>query len=182
MLALTMAFALLCGCGSTAENREQFNSWRANYLAAGGHETEAVVVSSDDALACEYTLSYAQTADGETVEVLAPESVAKVKATVREDGARLEYEGVQLDTGTALSGKLSPLMSLPTLQRFLKDGHLESVWTEKEDGETYKVAELQSGDGARLRLWQRESDMTPVYAEMRSGEKTEIKMNITKFS
>ncbi len=182
MLALTMAFALLCGCGNSAENKEKFSTWRESYLAAADHETEAVVTSSDDTLACEYTLRYAQTADGETVEVLAPESVTRVKATVADDGARLEYDGVQLDTGTALSGKLSPLMSLPTLSRFLKNGHLSSVWTEKRDGEAYFVSELQSGDGARLRLWQKQSDMTPVYAELRSDEKTEIIMNITKFA
>ena len=89
--------------------------------------------------------------------------------------------GVQLDTGTALQGRLSPLMSLPTLSRFLREGHVESVWNEKMDGETLRVVELEDGDGVRLRLWQ-SADGTPVHAELRSGERVEITMNITKFS
>ena len=183
LFALTMTFALLCGCGGSGnEEKKAFESWRQTYAAAQAHESEAVVTASDDTRACEYTLRYEKGADGETVEVLAPETVAKVKATVQDDGARLEYDGVQLDTGTALEGKLSPLMSLPALARFIQKGHVESVWTEKKDGESYNVTELENGEGAHLRLWQQQSDLTPVYAELRSGERVEIKMNITKFA
>lgn len=183
LLALAMTLVLLCGCsGGGHEEKKAFESWRQNYAVAQTHESEAVVTSSDDTRACEYTLRYEKSAEGEGVEVIAPETVAKVKASVQDDGARLEYDGVQLDTGTALAGKLSPLMALPTLARFLEKGHIESAWTEKRDGESYNVTELEDGEGAHLRLWQKQSDLVPVYAELRSGERVEIKMNITKFA
>ncbi|MGI5978573.1 MAG: hypothetical protein ACOX66_03630 [Oscillospiraceae bacterium] len=181
MLALTMAFGLLTGCGGKAEEKTAFESWRQSYAAAETHEMQAVITASDDTRACEYTLHYTQDSEGETVEVLSPETVAKVKATVKDDGARLEYDGVALDTGTTLEGRLSPVMALPTLSRFLKDGHIENLWTEKRDGESFQVTELENNDGARLRFWQA-ADGTPVYAELRSGERVEIKMNLTKFS
>jgi len=176
-----MTFLLCSGCGGGTEEKTAFESWRQSYAAAESHEIEAVIKASDDTRAGEYQLRYSAGPEGETVEVLAPETIAKVKAAVADDGARLEYDGVQLDTGTALQGRLSPLMSLPTLSRFLREGHVESVWNEKMDGETLRVAELEDGDGVRLRLWQ-SADGTPVHAELRSGERVEITMNITKFS
>ena len=177
-----MTLFLLCGCGgSRGEERKAFETWRQSYAAADTHGIEAVVTASDDTRAVEYKLRYSLDPNAETIEVLAPESLAKIKATVRDDGARLEYDGVVLDTGTALEGKSSPLMSLPTLARILKSGHVTSVWTEKKDGETYRVAELENGAGTTARLWQ-QSDGTPVYAELRGGERVEIKMNVTKFS
>ncbi len=181
LLALTMTFALLSGCGGGAKEKTAFEAWRQSYAAAESHEIEAVVKASDDTRAVEYKLRYHAGTDGETVEVLAPETVASVKARVADDGARLEYDGVQLDTGTALAGRLTPLLSLPTLSRLLKTGHVESVWTEKRDGERCSAAELGDGSGVRLRLWQNDGG-APVFAELRSGDRVEISVNITKFS
>ena len=182
LLALTMTLLLLCGCGGAGgEERKAFDLWRQGYAAGQTHGIEAVVTASDDARAVEYTLRYSLSGDGETVEVLAPGSLAKIKAAVRDDGARLEYDGVALDTGTALAGRLSPLLSLPTLSRLLQSGHVSSVWTEKRDGESYRVTELENGAGTTARLWQR-GDGTPVWAELRGGERAALKINLTKFS
>ena len=182
LLALTMTLLLLSGCGGGGEEeRKAFDTWRQGYAAGLTHEIEAVVTASDDTRAVEYKLRYSLSGDGETIEVLAPDSLAKIKAAVRDDGARLEYDGVALDTGTALTGRLSPLMSLPTLSRLLKSGHITSVWTEKKDGENYRAAELENGAGITARIFQK-SDGTPVWAELRGGEHVAIKMNITKFS
>ena len=65
--------------------------------------------------------------------------------------------------------------------KIIKDGHLENSWTEDNKGTEMLVSELEMPDGAHMTFWQRSSDMTPVYAEMRSGDAVQIKITITEF-
>ncbi len=181
LLALMISLAVLCGCSKSAKYEGMYTDWREGWLAAAEHQIEAKVVASDDEKVCEYTLLYTVNAEGETVEVRSPELIADIKAHIMEDEAQLSYDGAMLDTGGTLTEKLSPLMALPALMDVVREGHLENSWSEKKDGIILAVTELEMPDGTVMTLWQRSSDMTPVYADVRSGERVQIKITITKF-
>lgn len=180
MLALTICLIILCGCSKSAKYEEMYTDWRDSFLAIPEHRIEAVVTAQDEKKAGEFTLLYTLNSEGETVEVLAPEMIAKVKARIENGKTGLSYDGVILETGSALSKQLSPLMSLATFMDILAEGHPENSWQEKKDGAELVVTELEMPDGTILTLWQNQSDMSPVYADIRSAERVEIKIKFTK--
>ena len=70
------------------------------------------------------------------------------------------------------------MLALPLMMELIKEGHLESVWTETyEDGKAL-VSELENGDGVRMQLWQDYETMKPLFAAVRSGERVELKIHI----
>lgn len=180
LLALTISLVILCGCSASAKYEEMFQIWRADFLALEAHEIEAVVTASDADTVCDYTLLYTAVGEIETVEVLAPELIAKVRASIEKGETRLSFDGVMLETGSELTGNLSPLTSLPHLMEMLREGHLESSWREHQEELELVVTELEMPDGAVLCLWQESGDMRPVYAEIRGADRTEIKLVFTK--
>ncbi len=182
LLALMITLIIMCGCSKSTKYEEQFSTWRNGCIGTANHEIKAEVSASDKEKVCEYTLLYNSSLDGETVKVLAPELIAQIGAEIKEGETRLTYDGAVLDTGSALTGKLSPLMALPTFMSVIKDGHWGNSWTEDNDGTQMLVSELEMSDGMIMTLWQNNSDMTPVHAELRSGDTVEIKINITQFN
>ncbi len=180
MLALTISLIILCGCSKSEKYEEMFTSWREGYSNIAEHSIEAVVTASDDKKFNEYSLLYTRNADGETVEVVSPELIADISAHIGEDETRLSYDGVMLETGSALSEKLSPLMALPTFMDIIVQGHPENSWLEKEAETELLVTELEMPDGTIMTLWQSYSDLKPVYADIRSGDRVELKINFTK--
>ena len=182
LLALTICLVLLCGCSASAKYKEQFQSWRGGFLSLESHEIEAVITTSGQDTISDYTLLYTSAEDGsQTVEVLAPALVAKIRASIEKDGAKLSFDGAILETGEAITEGLSPLMSLPRLLEALKEGHIEASWRESREGIYLVVTELELPNGTILSFWQEEEGMRPVYAELRGAEQTELKMSFTKF-
>lgn len=181
LIALMISLTLFCGCSESAKSEEKFTDWRNAYLEVSEHTIEAAVTASDNDKVCEYTLLYTRNAEGESVEVISPELIANIKAQLGEKEVSLSYDGAMLDTGSALTKNLSPLMALPTLMKVLKEGHVENTWSEKENKTALTVTELEMPDGTIMTIWQRSSDMTPMHVDVRSGERVEIKIDIKKF-
>lgn len=181
LLALTITLTMLSGCAGSAKCEAKYTEWKSSFLSTESHEIKADVSASDSEKVCDYTLLYNYSADGETVEVLAPEQIAKVKAEIKSGEAHLCYDGTLLDTGSALTGKLSPLMSLPTFMEAIKDGHVENSWTETSGGKNMLVTELELPDDTVMTLWQDSGDMSPIYADMRSGDTVQLKITISEF-
>lgn len=180
LLALTISLIILCGCSKSEKYEEMFTTWRGGYSSIAEHSLEAVVTASDEDKINEYTLLYTQNAEGETVEVISPELIAHITARIEQDETRLSYDGVMLDTGSTLSENLSPLMALPSFMDIIAEGHPENSWREKKDDTELLVTELEMPDGTIMTLWQSYSDMKPVYADIRSGDRVELKINFTK--
>ena len=180
LLALTICLFVLCGCSKSEKYEEMYTSWRDNYISVTGHSIEATVKASDDDKVCEYELLYTQNADGETVKVISPELIADITAHIDGDNTRLSYDGAMLETGDTLSENLSPLMALPTFMVIIKQGHVENAWREKVDETEMLVTELEMPDGSIMTLWQNYSDSSPVCADLRSGDRVELKIQFTK--
>lgn len=180
MLALMICLLVLCGCSKSEKYEEMYAKWRDSYISLAEHSIEAVVTASDENKVCEYTLLYTMDTDCETVKVLAPKLIADITAHIKKDGTRLSYEGAMLETGSTLSEDLSPLMALPTFMNIIKEGHTENSWRETKDEKELLVTELEMPDGTIMTLWQNSTDMSPVYADVRSRDRVEIKINFTK--
>lgn len=180
LLVLMICLVFLSACGAKGITEEEFNSWREGFITAQDHEITADVTFSSGDKVCIYTLKYGKSADSETIEVLAPEQIAEIKANITGEDSEVLYDGAVLETGTDVLNGLSPMTSLPTFMDFLKDGHVESIGKEIDEGVELIVTDLELADGSKMTLWQSKSDMTAVAAAIRSSDKVEAKIQISE--
>ena len=166
MMALCL---LLTGCGGPGETDAA--DLRDRYHDMTGCTMEAAVVCDQEGLEWEAALRCDYVPGGEsTVEVLAPETIAGVKAVLDEDTWRLEYEGDCLNAGAVSQEEVSPAACLPRLMNALRNG-----WLLEENEETWnevpclRLTVDQSGtqDGKIVStLWLRQDDGTPLRGEI----------------
>lgn len=174
LLALTISLVLMSGCKSRAQQEEHFTSWKEQFLLSGDVQITAVVTASDEESASRYKLLYERKGDAESVEVIEPELISKVKAHIKDGKTELSYDGAVLETGSVVGERFSPMTALPVFVDFLEDGYLKDVWIEKTDGEDTLTAELELPDGSRMLLWIDEGSGRAIAASIRSGEVAEL--------
>lgn len=182
LLALMTALFLLVGCSQSAQLEEDFIIWKTAFLEQTERSITADIVSTIDDRHSEHTLSYHRTPEEETIQVLAPELIAEVKAHMEDEEARLSFDGVMLETGGGIGQKLSPLTALPVFMDFLTEGHVEGVWTEKSDETELCVTELELPDSSKMTLWQNKIDKSPLCAAIRADNSVEIKITFTSIT
>ena len=183
MIALCL---LLTGCGETPAKEITAADLRALYTDVSGCTMEATIRCSQEDRAWEGTLrcDYVP-GGGSTVEVLAPEMIAGVKAIVTADGLALSCDDQTLNIGTLTEEELSPAVCLPRLMDALRSG-----WLLEENRETWGEAECirlmldQTGSGGGKivsTFWLRLSDGAPVYAELAVEEEVIFTVEFTAF-
>ena len=166
MIALCL---LLTACGGAGE--KEAADLRDLYHDMSGCSMEAQVTCDQQGaewtaeLRCEYV------PEGEsTVEVLSPETIAGVKAVLRDTDWYLEYEGKSLDAGTLSREEISPAVCLPRLMNALRNG-----WLLEENKEAWgevpclRLTVDQSGtqNGKILStVWLRQENGTPLRGEI----------------
>ena len=165
----------LGGCGG--RNEARFAAFAEELRAREDLAMTAVVRAEYDDRSCSFTLRYADEDDGGcSVEVLEPELIRGVKARMDRDGTKLVYDSVSLDTGEDPASQLSPMAALPLLVRAMREGTLDSAWTE----EGCCAVLLVPGDGLAVTLLFDE-DMTPSYAELAQDGRTALFVDVTEF-
>lgn len=182
MMALCL---LLSGCGGTGE--ENTADLRSRYHDMAGCTMEAMVICDQDGLEWEAALRCDYIPGGEsTVEVLAPESIAGVKAVLDEDTWQLEYEDSCLNAGTVSREEISPAACLPRLMNALRDGWLleenEETWN---DVSCLRLTVDQSGtqDGKIVStIWLRRDDGTPLRGEIAVDGEIFLTAEFTSFT
>ena len=172
---------LLTGCsGEAAVNL------RDAYQEMSGCIMEAVISCGWEEQIWEATLRCDYVPSGEsTVEVLEPETIAGVKAVIRETDWSLEYEDTVLNVGTLSPESISPADCLPRLMSALRDGWLleenEENWN---DVPCLRITVDQSGtqDGKILStLWLRQEDGKPLRGEIAVEDKIILTAEFTSF-
>ena len=148
---------------------------------------EAAVSCDQEGLAWEAELRCAYVPGGEsTVEVLAPEHIAGVRAVLSDTDWRLEYEGESLNAGTLSDEEISPAACLPRLMNALRDG-----WLLEENEETWngvpclRVTVDQTGvkDGKILStVWLNLDGGIPVRGEIAVDGEVILTADFTSFS
>ncbi len=176
---------LLTACGGTGE--AEAVDLRDRYHDMEGCTIEAAVSCSQENLAWEAVLRCDYTPGGEsTVEVLAPETIAGVKAVLNEADWRLEYGADSLNAGTLSEEEISPAACLPRLMNALRDGWLLEE-NEEDWGETActRITVDQSGtqNGKILStIWLRQDDGTPLRGEIAVDGEIILTAEFTSFT
>lgn len=180
-------FLLLTACGGTEEKGDRVTQLREMYQAMTGCTMEAEVSCAYDTqvwrgqLRCDYVPA------GECViEVLAPETIAGVRAVLRPDGWQLEYEDLALAVGALGEDTLSPVTCLPRLMHALREG-----WLLEENEETWNetacvrlTVDESAADGRKIvsTVWLRQEDGSPVRGEIALEDEIILSAEFTGFS
>ncbi|MDD5932237.1 MAG: hypothetical protein PUC45_07295 [Oscillospiraceae bacterium] len=178
MMALVL---LLAGCGA-GEKEDP----RAAYQEMAGCTMEATVRCDQEGLDWEGTLRCDYVPGGQsTVEVVAPELLAGVKAIISDRDWSLSYEGETLNIAPLSEEELSPAVCLPRLMDALRSGWLLEENRETWNGEAcIRLLVDQSGaSGGKVvsAFWLREEDAVPLHAELAVGEETVFTVEFTEF-
>lgn len=178
-LSLILLTLLLSACGGTAHARkEEFLRLRADWLSRGGAQLRASLRADYGRRIYDFVLRYEGDGEGGTLTVEEPVLIRGVKATLGQEGVRLEYDGALLDTGAILEG-LSPLETFPLLLRAWGQGCVTDCWKETWQGEACLTAEMDltgPGDGEEIlcRSRFRLPEGQPLTAEFSAGGRTVI--------
>ena len=180
MMALCL---LLTGCGGGEEAADL----RRPYQEMTGCSMEAVVTCGQEDLVWEGTLRCDYVPGGEsTVEVLAPETIAGVRAVLTDSDWYLEYGDMSLNAGALSREAVSPAACLPRLMDALRDG-----WLLEENRETWGetpcvrlTVDQTGGQGGKLvsTLWLREEDGLPLRGELAVDGEIILTAEFTSFS
>ena len=182
-----MMALLLSGCGAGETKETTADTLRGLYREMSGCTMEALVRCDQEGLEWEGSLACQYLPGGEsTVEVLAPEEIAGVKAIVREEDWSLAYEGEILNILPVTEEELSGAVCLPRLMDALREGWLleegRETWAEK-DCLRLRLDQTGQGEGKIISvLWLDVSDGTPVYGEVALEETTLFTVEFTAFS
>ena len=121
-----------------------------------------------------------------TVEVLAPEAIAGVRAVLNDTDWRLEYQDASLNAGTLSDEEISPAACLPRLMSALRDGWLLEENREDWNGvPCLRVTVDQTGvkDGKILStVWLDLEAGTPVRGEIAVDGAVILTADFTSFS
>ena len=159
-LPLVLILSLFLG-GCTNKNEALFRDFSSELRERNDLCLTAEVRAEFDDTSCSFTLRCSEDGEGGcTVEVLEPELIRGVKARMSAGGTKLVYEDVSVDTGGG-DAALSPMGALPLLLRALREGALDSAWTEKG----CCAVSLRPDDGVELTVLF-DADMKPDYAEV----------------
>lgn len=183
---MILLLLLLTAC-SGAENTDAGDDLREAYRSMAGCTMEAEVSCAYEnvlwmgQLRCDYV------PDGScTVEVLAPKTIAGVKAVMKEDRWQLEYADGVLAAPALGENTLSPVTCLPRLIHALREGWLLEE-NEEDWGEIPCIrlsVDESAADGRKIvsTIWLRQEDRTPLRGEVALGEEIILTAEFTAFA
>ena len=181
LLPALMISLLLSGCGGAgAERKIAEQNQRFAEAEALSFVADVTANVGEEVFDC--TLACAFAGEAVTVEVLAPESVAGVRARVADGSLSLEYEGLSLGVGTAGLDSITPVGAGPLLVQALRSGFLQRCWTERDGERELLAAQLFVSDLAALTLWYDGETLTPVHGEFSRDGAVVLRCEIRDFT
>ncbi len=176
--ALMMTLLLLPGCGEREEAlKEGFGTLREAVTQAGSISFHAELTASRADTVESYSLSAAYDGSETTVEVLAPALIAGITATALRGETAVSFQGVELGAGPLDEEGLTPMSAIPVMLDAIASAYVELLWWEGD----YLAARLFVGEDAVLTLWLDRQSLLPAAAEVATGGRTVIAMQITDF-
>ena len=163
----------LSGCGAEREER-RFDAFRASLENAAVTVTAEVEARDGDEVTS-FTLQCTETDSGCEIEVLSPQEIAGVRATVDASKVEMQFDDVVLPMPQA-DGAVSPLMALPLVLNAARAGYLDLVWQEDN-----LVCQLIPDDDTAVRLYLN-ADGVPTAAEIDVDGHTNVFCTITAWS
>lgn len=168
-LALTIALCLvLCSCskGGADTATEKALEMRTMFLESSNVTITSTLKADYGDKIYTFRLRYTGSADGGTIEVLSPDSLAGVKARIAQDGTSLEYDGAIIDTGTITSSGLTPIEAFPLMLSLWQNGYISACGFETYEGTDAVAADIDISDTAAHRVWIDAETLLPIHAEL----------------
>ncbi|MCD7844304.1 MAG: hypothetical protein LUG57_00285 [Oscillospiraceae bacterium] len=177
--ALMIALLLLPGCGEREERLEKsFSQFRETVTLAREITLETELTANYGGTAATYTLAAVYDGQQTEIEVLSPDIIAGVKATVQRGETTVSYENVLLGAGAVDEEGLTPVSAIPVMLNAMASGYTELLWWEGD----YIVARLYVGEQSVLTLWLDQDSLTPVSGEIATAGETVIACSFTKWA
>ena len=161
MICVLMISLLLSACaaaeGETADDLAL--KLRGEYLAAERCSGTACVTADYGQRVYQYELEFQSNEEETLLTLTAPETVAGLTARLSwEEGSVLEYDGAVIETGPLNQDGLTPVSSIPSMLRTVREGYLDAcVLEESEEGTTLRLTsrdpEQDPGKGTETVLW-----------------------------
>ena len=165
MITLCLCLTLLCACarGETTLPQEKI---RSEFAEAQQVEMTLKLTADYGTRVYEYTVSYTGSGDIGTLEILQPESIAGLRAELREGSAYLVYDGTEFETGAILPDGVSPVDALPMLITQWQTGYVTDAVSESYKGLDTVALTTAVSDAVSLRTWFDGETLLPVHAEI----------------
>lgn len=164
-----MSLLLLCSCSgnSSGGGAEAVRDYYKTLESAAYTVTQRTDFGDR---VMDFKLSYTHSAaQGDTFEILEPEAIKGIKASLKGEGAQIAFEDMILELGKLPGTGLSPLEALPFMLVQWKDGHVTSEGKETADGKScvrlsYKTT--QGGVAVEHHAWFDAKTYAPMRAEL----------------
>ena len=186
LFALMMTLCLsLTGCGGETAEKQETEELQMKFqnLSAATVEAELTCHYGDEVRT--YTLRCSYTPEESTVEVLAPEDLAGISATLTGEALTLQYDGILLDAGIYSGTEISPMWAVPSVLRAMGQGYpLETGREALGETECLRVTfEMTSSDGGKqyTAVWFDENGI-PLQGEITLEETVVYTAVLTQFT
>ena len=174
--ALMMTLLLLPGCGEREARLEKgFGELRSAVTAAESLRFQAELTADYGGTVADYTLDVAYDGQETAVQIVAPELIAGVKATVLRGQTTVSYDGVILGAGPLDNEGLTPVSAIPVMIDAMASSYVELLWW---DGD-YITARLYVGENSVLTLWLDGKSFVPVAGEIATDGRTVVTCRIS---
>ena len=182
IVLVLMISLLLAGCSGTSGDTEKLAEFRERLGDAPTIAAVAEITADFGDSVQKYTLSYTQDERESRIEILEPELLRGVAASIGAGGLTMEYDGLILNAGELNADRLTPVSALPTIISSILNGHIEAAWREEDGEKSWLCYELVVTDEATQYLWLDESGPVPFRAELRSGGRVVIECIFTEWN
>ncbi len=165
ILCCVIMVLLLAGCGQSREPAQEALDLRTALLEAGGCTFLADIRADFGERVYEFSVSCDYTAgENAKIEVVQPEEIAGISATVSGDGAAVEFDGMALDFGTMAGGRVSAMEAAWLLCSCWHSAYISSAG---KDGDLLRITYLDGYDDDELVVdtWL-DSEGIPVHSEI----------------
>lgn len=174
---------ILCGLAGCSGEEVDPKAIAQYYAGLEGVTIEAEITVNSGALA-EYDILFTRTAEGDRVEILRPESLAGIRATILPDKAAIEYDGMALETMLPGISGFVPADAVTGMLDDLAKGVPE--YYGKEELEGYPAVVLSyirelEGTTARKLIWVERETGRPLRAEFYLDELMVMEVGVKNF-
>ncbi len=179
---MTTLCLLLTACAGADNTMQPALDLRTGLLESGGCAFSAEITADFGETVCIFSADCTYSADGSTrVELTAPETLAGIAATVSDDGASVEFDGMLLDFGQLAGGHAAPVAA-PSILALCWAG--EYISSAGQEGDNLLVTYLKGYDNEELTVLTRLSGETglPVSGEVIYDGQTVLNVTILDFS
>lgn len=161
---------------------------RTEYLALNACEGQMRVTADYGQRVYEYGINFQWERDGVlTLALTEPENLRGITAHVEQGESRLEFQGVQLETGPLSTEGLSPIDGFPALFRYITEGYIATCGTEYlGECEALRVScgdpDTPEGQGTEGTLWFDKETHALLRGEILSDGYTVIRCEFENFT